>query len=83
MPGFNPPGDVIEKEAGENGGDRRHHEKECHQQYQEGAYGCERFSPGPGHDHKVRQQHLNANQDGNEQRQRQADGLEQYGAEVR
>ncbi len=82
MPGFNPPGDIIEIEAGENGGHRRHHEKERHQQHHARTYRRQCFSPGPGHGHKIGQQNLNANQDGDEQGKRQADGLEQYGAEV-
>ncbi len=82
MPRLHPPGDIIEIEAGENGGHRRHHEKERHKQNQPGADGSQCFSPGPGQDHQIGQQHFNANQNGDEQGQRQADGLEQDGAEV-
>ena len=82
MPRFNPPGDVIEIEAGENGGHRRHHEKERHQQNQPRANRRQCLGPGPGKDHQIGQQHFNANQNGDEKRQRHADGLEQDGAEV-
>ena len=43
---------------------------------------CQCLGPGPGKDHQIGQQHLNANQNGDEKRQRHADGLEQYGAEI-
>ena len=82
MLGLHPPRDIIEIEPGENGSDGRHHEEEGHKQNQESAYACEGLGPGPGNDHQIGQQHLNANQNGNEKRQRHADGPEQDGAEI-
>ena len=59
MPGFNPSRNIVEIEAGEDGGHRCHHEKECHKQNQSRTDGSQCFSPGPGNDHQIGQQDFN------------------------
>ena len=46
--GLNPPGNVIEIEAGEDGGDRRHHEKEGHQQHKPAPMAVKVSAQGQG-----------------------------------